>query len=209
MKMACSGAGVDTPAYVIARSADRVEDAVRALRLPCFVKPEHGYNSVGVDQGARVETPEALRAQASRLVAQFGGALIEEYVDGREFSVLVASDPEDEGSPRAYLPVEALLSPGMPWKTFDYKWRGAENPWIPCDDRRRAAELVEMTRAVFVSLGGTGYARSDIRVDREGRPWFLEDQPELLLLLSRGERRHGGSRSSSTTASGRPGSSGG
>jgi D-alanine-D-alanine ligase len=177
MKMACSGAGVGTPAYVIARSAATVEEAARALRLPCFVKPEHGYNSVGVDLGSRVETTAALRAQASQVIAAFGGALIEEYVDGRELSVLVASDPEGGRAPLAYLPVEALLPPEAPWKTFDYKWRTAKNHWVPCDDRRLAAELVEMTRAVFVSLGGTGYARSDVRVDREGRPWLLEINP--------------------------------
>ncbi|XYI01582.1 SET domain-containing protein-lysine N-methyltransferase [Sorangium sp. So ce1128] len=177
MKMACSGAGVDSPPYVIARTAAMVEEAIRALRLPCFVKPEQGYSSVGIDAGARVETRDALRARASKTIEEFGGALIEEYIDGREYSVLVASNPADESAPLTYLPVEVLLPEATPFKTFDYKWRDTQNHWVPCADQRLGARLIEMTRDVFVSLRGTGYARSDIRVDREGRPWFLEINP--------------------------------
>jgi len=182
MKMACSGAGVDSPPYVIAHTAADVEQAVGKLRLPCFVKPEHGYNSVGIDRGSRVMTADALRARAAQVIETFGGALIEEYVDGREFSVLVASNPEDEREPLAFLPVESLLEPEVPFKTFEHKWKHSRNPWIPCKDAGLAAQLVRATRAVFTSLHGTGYARSDIRVDRQGKPWFLEINPNCSLF---------------------------
>ena len=186
MKLACSGAGVDSAPYVIARTIAAVEAAVARLRLPCFVKPEHGYNSVGIDRGSRVETADALRARAAQVIRDFGGALIEEYIEGREFSVLVASDPDNPREPLAFLPVESLLDAEVPFKTFDFKWRDARDHWVPCDDPGLAEQLVEATRAVFTSLGGEGYARSDLRVDAKGRVWLLEINPNCSVFYPEG-----------------------
>ncbi len=111
MKQICHYAGVATPAHVFVHAAADVAEALERLRLPCFVKPHHGYNSVGIDERSRVETPEALAAAAERMIREFGGALVEEYVAGRELSVLVASNAADPGAPFVHRPVECLLRP--------------------------------------------------------------------------------------------------
>lgn len=182
MKRACEAHGVPTPAHVFADDAEGVERAVRELRLPAFVKPRHGYSSVGITASSRAQSAEALRVEAARVIAEFGGALIEEYVDGREVSVLVASDPEGSDEPIVYPPVECLFAPGMPYKTFDYKWRASKNPWIPCVDRALAEVAMEQTRAIWRALGGSGYARSDIRVDPSGKALFLELNPNCGIF---------------------------
>lgn len=175
MKRVCRAHGVRTPDHVFAYDAHGIEEAARRLALPAFVKPRHGYSSVGVTPASRVTTIEALRAQAAFTIAAFGGALIEEYVDGREFCALVASEPS--GGEVLYQPVECVFAPGLGFKTFDYKWRSSKNPWIPCTDPAIARALAEMTRTVYRALGGNGYARSDIRMDAEGRLYFLELNP--------------------------------
>ena len=182
MKQLCYYQGVATPAFVFADSAAGIEEALARLRFPLFVKPRHGSNSVGIDERSRVTTASQLREQAARVIEQFGGALIEEFIEGRELSVLVASDPRDEESPRSFRPVECVFGEGPTFKTFDAKWKGARNPWRSCTDDALAESLTRMTREMFVGLGGSGYARADIRVDREGRLWFLELNPNCSIF---------------------------
>lgn len=183
MKEVCYYTGIDTPAYVFARDDAGIAQAAESLRLPCIVKPEHGYNSVGITECSRVETRQHLYSQARSAIATFGGALIEEFIEGREFSVLVASHPDNEKEPIAYRPIEHRFEPGVRFKTFDYKWKSdfahMRRPVMEADLAQR---LQEMTRAVFVALGGTGYARSDIRMDAEGRLFFLEINPNCSLF---------------------------
>lgn len=181
MKQACGSQGIGTPAYVVARDARGAEEALDRLRLPCFVKPEHGYNSVGVTAQSRVETATALRERVEAVIAEFGGALVEEYIAGREVSVLVASHPAG-GAPIVYPPVECLFEPGVPFKTFDYKWRASRNPWVRCGDPDLASRLEAATALMFTGLGGTGYARSDIRVTEDGRLFVLELNPNCSLF---------------------------
>lgn len=182
MKEACRARGVPTPHHAFADDERGVAGALSRLRLPCFVKPRHGFGSVGVSLESCVTTEAELRAQAARMIASFGGALIEEFIAGREFSVLVASDPGGGAEPVVYPAVECGFAPGVPFKTFDAKWRSAQNPWIACADPDLDQALGEMTRAVFLELGGVGYARSDVRRDAEGRLFFLELNPNCAAF---------------------------
>src|SRR4051794_5674305 len=122
MKRVCAYWGVDTPAYAFARDEAGIAEALDRLRFPCIVKPENGYSSVGLTERSRVEDAGKIREQASEMIRVFGGALIEEFIEGRELSVLIASNPERPQEPRTYLPIEHRFEPGVTFKTFDYKW---------------------------------------------------------------------------------------
>ncbi len=182
MKEACLREGVRTAPHVFVEDARGIEEALTRLRLPCFVKPEHGHGSDGIEQSSRVTTPDELRAQATKVLRAFGGALVEEYIPGRELTVLIASNPDDEANPLLYRPVECLLDPEVPFKTFDFKWRNSVNPWIPCHEEALVAELQAVTRTLFLALGGTGYARTDLRLDPEGRLFFIEINPNCAIF---------------------------
>lgn len=49
--------------------------------------------------------------------------------------------------------------------------------WLPCTDPKVAAELREIGQKMFIALKGDSYARCDIRMDQEGRIFFLEINP--------------------------------
>jgi D-alanine-D-alanine ligase-like ATP-grasp enzyme len=49
-------------------------------------------------------------------------------------------------------------------------WKAVEEPSL-------AEKLKDMGRKVFMSLQGDSYARADIRMDRDGRLFFLEINP--------------------------------
>jgi D-alanine-D-alanine ligase len=89
MKKVCHFWGIKAPAYVVASDSQNVELAAQTLRFPLITKHPNSYSSIGLTKDSRVETPAALREQAEKMIAAFGSTLIEEFVDGREFSVLV------------------------------------------------------------------------------------------------------------------------
>ena len=178
MKRVCHYWDIGTPAYIIASNADDVEFAANSLEFPLIVKHPNGYASIGLTKASRVETAEALRQQASQTIEAFGGALIEEFVEGREFTVLVAEDPDEEFDPIVYQPVEFRFPEGESFKHFDLKWKDYEKmTCVPCDDRDLACRLTDMSRKFFIGLGGTGYGRCDIRMNGEGELFMLEINP--------------------------------
>ena len=153
MKMACRAAGVLCPNYVI-------NDAVRALdelRFPMIVKHPHGYSSVGISRESRVTNAAALRRECARAIEAFGGALIEEFIEGPEFTVLVSEARGPEEPAWALTPVEFLFPQGESFKHFDLKWkefRRMETAVV--GDAALAARLCDVSARTFTALDGSG-----------------------------------------------------
>jgi len=183
MKMMAFYCGVKTPGFVFAYKDSDIETAVQELRFPLIVKHYNGYSSIGMTKNSRCKTPEQLQAEARRFIAEFGGALIEEFIEGREFTVLVSENPENPDAPIALLPIECIFSNGETFKHFDLKWKEFESiRWVPCKDAALAERLRDLSRRIFVALNGTGYGRTDIRVDADGEPYFLEINPNCGIF---------------------------
>lgn len=170
-KQGCAAAAVDTPAHAFVEGDPACAEALAGhLRYPILVKPPNGYASIGIHKTSRVTTPEALRTECTRTVAAFGGALLEEFIDGREFTVLIAEPPPGSDIPIAFRPVEIVFAPGETFKHFALKWQSYDTMGVrPVDDPGLAEELQRTVQRLFVTLGGVGYCRCDIRMDGAGR----------------------------------------
>ena len=183
MKRVCRYAEIGTPRYMMLSHVTETEIAASSLRFPMIVKHPNGYASIGITRDSRVETTQALRHQAAKTIEAFGGALIEEFVEGREFTVLVAENPDDEFDPIVYQPVEFCFPAGESFKHFDLKWKDYQKmSCIPCDDRDLACRLMDMSRRFFVGLGGTGYGRCDIRMNGQDELFMLEINPNCEVF---------------------------
>ena len=188
MKTICHYNDINTPAYVFASHPDDIEAAAASLRFPLIVKHPNGYASIGITRASRVETPDELLAQAANTVTEFGGALIEEFIDGREFTVLVAENPEDSLNPIVYHPVEFVFPAGESFKHFDLKWRDYQKmTCVRCDDAELVCKLKEMSRNFFLGLRGTGYGRCDIRMNQQAELFMLEINPNCELFYPPGD----------------------
>jgi D-alanine-D-alanine ligase len=178
MKRVCHAWGIDTPGYVIARSARDVERAADVLRWPLIVKHPNSYSSIGITRESRVENVADLKAQWTRMRRAYGGALIEEFIEGKEYTVLVAEDPDDPLHPTTYTPVEWLFPDDETFQHFGLKWidylkllgQAVKDPELD-------AKLRDASSRFFLGLNGAGFARTDIRVDGEGRIWMIEINP--------------------------------
>jgi D-alanine-D-alanine ligase len=178
MKRVCAAWGIDTPAYVMVRGERDLERALDTLRFPLIVKHPSSYSSLGLTPDSRVESAPALRTQVEIMSEHYHGALVEEFVEGGEATVLVAERAGAPCCPITYLPVQYRFPEGETFKHFDLKWTdyhglGTE----PVTDPEMDARLRSMSADFFAGLRGAGYARCDLRIDRDGRPTMLEINP--------------------------------
>ncbi|MBX3011107.1 MAG: SET domain-containing protein-lysine N-methyltransferase [Caldilineaceae bacterium] len=178
LKMACHFWGVKTPASVFVYAEAAIALAARNLRYPMLVKHYNGYGSIGLTQHSRVTDEAALYAQSRQMLATYGGALIEEFIDGREFTVLVAENPDDPTDPIAYLPVEFRFPPGESFKHFGMKWESyVDMACVPVTDPSLSERLAQMGKQVFLGVEGVSYGRCDIRMNEAGELFILEINP--------------------------------
>lgn len=178
MKKVCHFWGIKAPAYVLAADSQNIELAAQTLRFPLITKHPNSYSSIGLTRESRVETPAALHEQAEKMIAAFGATLIEEFIEGREFSVLVVENADDELKPSAYRPVEFRFPRGESFKHFDLKWKDYEGmTCLQCDDDELAERLEDISRKLFLGLNGAGYGRCDIRMNEQGELFMLEINP--------------------------------
>ena len=181
VKAVLARAGFQTPDFQV---LDPQALHLFRLRYPCIVKPRCEDASHGLSPQSVVYDPAALERQVALVSDRYGGdALVEEFVEGREFNATVLGDPGC-----AVLPVSEIaysLPPGMPRVlTFAAKWepdslyyRGTEAV-CPADlGPEERGRIAETARAAFRLLGGRGYARVDMRLDREGRLNVIEINP--------------------------------
>lgn len=169
MKMVAWYAGVGVPDSVLARTAADVLEAARTLRFPLFVKPDHGGDSLGIDADSICADETQLLRRAQMIIGEFDAAIIDEYIDGREFSVLVCASADERAGPFVLRPVEFVFPPGERFKTYLLKAAQylPENN-VPVGDAALDAALRAAALAVFRNFGGTGYCRMDFRLGRDG-----------------------------------------
>jgi D-alanine-D-alanine ligase len=175
-KAVLARAGVATPASVALPhgtfrelGAVAVLAAIRdRLALPLAVKPAHGGSALGVT----VVRQEAALPRAMVDCFAYGEvALVESAVTGTEVAVSVV----DTGTgPRALPAVEIVADGGV----YDYDARytaGATEFFVPARlDPQAAQRVAEVALLAHTELGLRHVSRTDVILDADGVPWFLE-----------------------------------
>lgn len=166
--------GVKTPGYVLINELNDVEEAVKHLQFPLFVKPAKAGDSLGVDEHSLVHSKIELQQKCISILGEYGPLLVEEYIAGREFTVLVAANA-DEHSCTVFRPVEYLFPQGREFKTYALKTSELHPDCnVPCTDEVLDKQLRAATERIFKGFNGVGYARLDFRVNEKKEIYFLE-----------------------------------
>jgi D-alanine-D-alanine ligase len=138
---------------------DRVAERVG---MPIMVKPARGGSSLGLRQ---VHEADALPEALLSALAYDDRVLCERFVEGREVTVTVLRG-------EALPPVEAIPLDHDHGYDFEARYTpGATEFAVPADIGPEAAEVAA---AACRALGCEGFARVDLLVPDEGRPWILE-----------------------------------
>jgi D-alanine-D-alanine ligase len=169
---------VAVPEGVMIRAHDAPLGKTAELRAhigyPLFVKPAKAGDSLGIDETSLVQSDSELDSTVTRLLAEYPEVLVERYVEGREFTVLVSADASADTC-TVYRPLEYVFRGADRFKTYALKTRELHAECnVPCADTSLDMQLREAAASIFRGFGGKGYARMDFRVEESGRVVFLE-----------------------------------
>lgn len=171
-------AGIPTPRWHIYRSIAEVKDG---LSFPLIVKPVAEDGSLGIDPEAVVHDVNALRERVAYTISCYRqAALVEEFIVGREFNVSLWGAAPDL-LPLAEIDFHDFSDPYAQIVSFAAKWDPTSfayhhTPVIcPASANGRLAERIrQVALAAWHVIGCRGYARVDIRVDRNDQPYVIE-----------------------------------
>ena len=174
MKYVAYCAGVKTPASVEVSSMYGLEEVVEKLNFPMFIKPAKAGDSLGIDEHSLVNNVRQLESKMKSILKEYDEVLIEEYIAGREFTVLVAASP-DGRSCVSYKPIEYVFPVGREYKTYALKTSELHpNCNVPVSDSKIEKQLRAAAEQIFTAFGGVGYARMDFRMNKKKEIHFLE-----------------------------------
>jgi len=175
MKYVAFCEGIKTAPYTLVTSLHDIKDAVKQLRFPLFVKPAKAGDSLGIDEHSRVNNEEELRSKVESLLPDYDELLVEEFIAGREFTVLVAANAFPERSCTVFKPVEYVFPENRSFKTYALKTSELHPDCnVPCSDTMLEIQLKMASERIFNAFNGVGYARLDFRVNDRNEIYFLE-----------------------------------
>ncbi|MBC7878189.1 MAG: hypothetical protein H7Y59_13545 [Anaerolineales bacterium] len=154
-----------------------------ALNFPLIVKHPNSFASIGLTRSSRVETKEQLKEQFQITAAEFGSARVEEFIEGREVSCLVVDNPDDLSAPYAYLPAEVIFPSGETFLHEEVKWYNWDTYVVRLEDKNICERVQNASTKMFSAIGGTGYARVDLRIRPNGELVILEINPNCGILF--------------------------
>lgn len=165
---------INTPAHILIESEDDLTQLPGSLHFPLFIKPAKAGDSLGIDDASKVNNKKDLLIKTKAILDEFGSALVEEYIEGREFTVLVCAN-DDGKTCTKFLPVEYIFPKGFAFKTYALKTSELHpNANIPVTDQSLAKRLQDIAEQIFMSFNGVGYGRMDFRMNEKGELFFLE-----------------------------------
>ena len=203
MKAAFRHAAVSTPPWHVWQAGDDAEVVLAAVGIPAIVKPAVSAGSMGVTTDSVVHTADGLLTQLAALEAGYlgwnllsGGVLVERFVAGREFTVLIVGSAASAESAHAFLPVERVFNAALPhteqFLSYDRLWEvyeresalpGGAYLWeYAAITGKLADDVMRLSWDAYVAVGGHGYGRIDIRQDKDsGALYVLEVNAQCAL----------------------------
>ncbi len=188
MKMILAAQGVRTPPFQVFRTGTEALDP--ALRFPLIVKLTSEGGSMGLTYDSVVDNEAALRTQLRRVLGQYERTVIvEEYIEGREFTVAVLGNNPAYALPVAELhffgakrirldepdaPMFAQLKEATGDPTLTYEPMESETR-APADlPPDVAAQVAQVAIDAYRALGCLDWARCDLRMNDAGEIFVLE-----------------------------------
>jgi D-alanine-D-alanine ligase len=168
-------AGLNTAAYYVSEQNYPLLEISNTLKFPLFVKPTDRGGGLGINSLSVVRNFSQLQSKVLSISQNHGSdSLIEEYLEGREFSVAIMR--KQNSDEYFAMPLE-LIAPedefGSRLLSESVKNQDTES-FVEIIDLVLKDKLATFARDIFSALNARDYGRIDIRLNSSGEPQFLE-----------------------------------
>ena len=173
---------IETPESVVINKSKGIIEKDFKLKYPVILKLLSEDASIGISEYSVVYNLHDLKKHVEFLTSTYHqDVLAEEYIDGRELNVAILGN--------RVLPISEITFNGLPESlpkivTYDGKWIEHsvyyENtiPMCPAQlDPKIKKEVESVALSAFEALGCRDYARVDIRLDKNNKPFVIEVNP--------------------------------
>lgn len=157
----------------------------KSLAFPLIVKSISEEASLGISQASIVDEDDKLKERVAFIHHSVGsGALIERYIEGREFYVGVMGNGHLQALPVWELIMDNLPDDAKRIATQRVKWSRKYQDKYGITSREaknlpvgKAEQIQDLAKRVYRALALSGYARIDLRMDEQGQLYVLEANP--------------------------------
>ncbi|TPX30710.1 D-alanine---D-alanine ligase [Synchytrium microbalum] len=152
------------------------------MTYPLFVKVSDSYGSVGIDDNSVCHDSQALHDKCTAVFQEFANLVVEEYIDGPEFSVLISGDSRDPNcNVVVYPPAERAFNKDLPrfqrFISYLRNWDESllAHHYASVTDYNDVAALQDLARRAYIACSGNSFGRVDVRKrDTSGKFYVLE-----------------------------------
>ncbi|MGH7231783.1 MAG: D-alanine--D-alanine ligase family protein [Nitrospiraceae bacterium] len=175
---------IPMPEFAVFRRGEKVRLPKR-LTFPMIVKSLTEESSLGISQASVVEDEQKLRERVAFIHESVGtDALVEQFIDGRELYVGVMGNQRLRVFPVwemqfTKMPddVHRIATERVKWSTKYQEKYGIQTAELKDVSDAVHARITHVCKRVYRALELSGYARIDLRLDKDGKMHVLEANP--------------------------------
>ena len=173
-KMHLTNKGIKTARYFIATPGQYNSERELPFTFPLFLKPLDAANGNGIDDQSFVTNFDDFESKVTSLYDSFNQPiLVEEYLDGREFTVAVIKKNNNELIMSAVEIVPMESTNGLRILGAQAKKDDSEK-MIKIDDNEIKNKVTALAKSAFDCLAARDFGRIDVKTNKSGECFFME-----------------------------------
>ncbi|MFH1406567.1 MAG: ATP-grasp domain-containing protein [Candidatus Omnitrophota bacterium] len=169
--------GIRTPKFMQLDEVAKLNGV--ALDYPLIVKPRYEGSSKGLSDSSVVTSRNRLKKQAQWVIKNYKQpALIEEFIQGSEFTVAVLGNKTPRALPVVQIKIDGKTNLNNLFYTFSRIYSNTLDYVCPAPISKKLEEkLKALAIKTYRAFECWDFGRVDIRVDKKGNPYVLEINP--------------------------------
>ena len=182
-KQIMMGHGVPCPKFASFLPGTKKPRLAKNMDYPVIVKSAIEHGSTGLSQASVVKSDRQLEKRVAYMFNKVGGEVIaEQFIPGREMTCSIVGN----GNRLTVLPVwevwftklaknkHAICTEQLKWNVDYAQSIGIKTGRVRRMDEQEEKAVQKIARDAYKSLGLSGYARVDMRMDADGNVYVIE-----------------------------------
>ncbi|MDX1959927.1 MAG: D-alanine--D-alanine ligase [Leptospiraceae bacterium] len=158
--------GIQTPRGILVQNR---KEFISKIQFPVFLKPNGEGSSLGIKENSIIQDNTELRKSLTKAKKEFFPLLLEKFIEGTDLTLGII---QDRGRIIATNVYEVII----PNKVYsdEIKSKGVMTEKLVLWNDIKSKKIQLDTIKLAERLGVKGYARADWKLDKKGKPQFLE-----------------------------------